>query len=369
MLILAGLVDWINAISQLLFTVVFLLLFLGFNQRLQVFLQSRNISAKLKVLETYALESKQKTIEFLKNNGSQNPESVFNTASEYFVISPVDIEPTDIIRRLETLLRTQETRFEKLVEETLPNTDKFTRSLALTALEISAALNQVYKIVRHYLLLGRKTNNWILIMQLDMLMPTLLRQAKSYRQALDVFLEGKPIGDGAGPLLAFNIVKLSQPTEEISKDTVYYTTSIEERTVYVVKAKGPQSNVGHPGEAVEKLVEKLISNGKEIGLIITVDAALKLEGEETGSIAEGVGAAIGDPGPEKIRIERIAAKYGIPLHAVVIKMGFEEAILEMKKQVVEGVEKAMEVVRELIRKVPKEKAIIIAGIGNTIGIA
>lgn len=366
---MAGLVDWINAISQLLFTIVFLLLFLGFNQRLQVFLQSRNILAKLKILETYALESKQKTIEYLKTNGSQNPEVIFNTASEYFIINPVDIEPTDIIKRLDSLLKTQENRFERLIEEALPNADKITKSLAITSLEISAALNQVYKVVRHYLLLGRKTNNWILIMQLDMLMHTLLRQAKSYRQALDVFLEGKPIGDGAGPLVVFNLVKLSQPIEEISKDTIYYITSIDEKTVYAIKAKGPQSNVGHPGEAVEKLVEKLMSEGKEIGMIITVDAALKLEGEETGSIAEGVGAAIGDPGPEKIRIERIAAKYGIPLHAIVIKMSFEEAILEMKKQISDGVEKALELIKSLIKNVPKEKAIIIAGIGNTVGIS
>lgn len=361
--------DWINAISQLLFTVVFLMLFLGFNQRLQIFLQSRNIAAKLKILETYALESKQKTIEFMRSNGSKNPESVFTTVSEFFMISPVDIEPIDIIKRMESLIRTQEDRLEKLVESELPGSDRVTRSLALTSLEISAALNQVYKMVRHYLFLGRKTNNWILIMQLDMLMPTLLRQAKSYRQALEVFLEGKPIGDGAGPLVAFNLVGLREPVEEISKDTVYYETTIDDRTVYVIKARGPQSNVGHPGEAVEKLVEKLVKDGKEVGLIITVDAALKLEGEETGSVAEGVGAAIGDPGPEKIKIERTASRFGIPLHAIVIKMGLEEAILEMRREIVEGVEKSIELIRELIRRVPRDKPIIIAGIGNTVGIA
>lgn len=366
---MAGLVDWIGAISQLMFIIIFLMLFLGFNQRIQVFIQSRNIAAKLRILETYARESRQRTIEFLKGNGSQSPELLLNKASEYFVISPVDIEPVDIIKRLESLLRTQETRLEALVDEALPDRDRMVRSQALTALAISAALNQVYKIVRHYLLLGRKTNNWILIMQLDMILPTILMQAKSYRQALDVFLEGKPIGDGAGPLVARSLVGLSGPVEELSKETVYYEVSVENRRTYVIKARGPHSNVGHPGEAVERLVDKLISEGKEVGLIITVDAALKLEGEESGSIAEGVGAAIGDPGPEKIRIERVAAKYGIPLYAIIVKMSLEEAILEMRKSIADGAERAIEYIRELIRSVPEGKVVIIAGIGNTIGIA
>jgi hypothetical protein len=52
----------------------------------------------------------------------------------------------------------------------------------------------------------------------------------------------------------------------------------------------------------------------------------------TGTVADGTGVAMGDPGPEKIRIERIAVKYQLPLYAIAIKMGLEEAITALKKE-------------------------------------
>ena len=48
-------------------------------------------------------------------------------------------------------------------------------------------------------------------------------------------------------------------------------------------------------------------------MLIMVDAAGKLEGEDVGEIAEGVGAAIGGPGVEKYKIERAAIENNIPL--------------------------------------------------------
>jgi len=100
-----------------------------------------------------------------------------------------------------------------------------------------------------------------------------------------------------------------------------------------------------------------------------VDAAAKLEGERTGQVAEGVGAAIGDPGPEKYKIEEVATKYKIPLDAVTIKESIEEAVSTMRKEIVEGVEAAVERVKNIIRTRTKEgDVVILAGIGNTIGV-
>ncbi len=365
----SNLANWVSAISQLVFMIIFVLLFLGFNQKFQVYIWSRNIKMKLAILENMANESKRKTIDYIKSLGFSNPEKIVDDIVEFFLIQPVDIEPTDIIRRLENILRTREERIEGIVERMLSGVSKFEQSIVETALEITAALYMVFKIVRHYLLVGQKTNNWILIMQLEMLMPQIMRQAQTYKKALDVFLEGKPIGDGVGPLTAFRLVGLGKEAKEIAKDTVYYEVEVEGRRVYVIKAKGPQSNVGHPGVAVEKLAKELEKNNIKVGMIITVDAALKLEGEETGVIAEGVGAAIGDPGPEKIRIERVASARKIPLYALIVKMSMEEALLEMKKEISEAVDKVVERIKELVKLVPENEAVIVAGIGNTIGIS
>ncbi|MEM1619804.1 MAG: DUF1512 domain-containing protein [Fervidicoccaceae archaeon] len=359
--------DWVTAVSQLVFTLVFLMLLFGFNQRIQVYMWSRSIRSKLAVLEDLARDGKSKVIDFLKSLGADRAEELTNKFIDYFVIEPVDIEPIDIIKRLDHILRVRELRLEEVIREHLRGINESLRSLAYSSLEIVLALHFIFKYVRHLLLTGQKTNNWVLIMQLEMLMPTILRQAQTYRRALDVFMEGKPIGDGIGPLVAFNLVRFAE-RKELVKDTVFSEVELEGRKLYVVKAKGPDSNVGHPGEAVEKLVNMLIQQNQSIGMIITIDAALKLEGEETGSIAEGVGAAIGDPGPEKIRIERVAAAHNIPLHAIVIKMSMEEAVLEISKEIAQAAQSVTERVRELVRRCQPGSSVIIVGIGNTMGI-
>lgn len=365
----SSITDWINAISQLAFLIVFLLLFLGFNQKFQIYISSRNIKLKLGILERMAMESQNKTISFLRNLGLEKPESVVEKGINYFVIEPVNIEPTDIIRRMDVLFSTREERLEGLLQQVLPSASKVDRSIAATALEISSVLTLVYKYVRHLLITGQKTNNWILIMQLEMILPTIIKQAEAYNKALDVFLEGKPIGDGAGPLTVFRLVGPIAEPKEIVKDTVFYETTVEGRKAYLIKASGPESNVGHPGFAVEKLLDKLVrEENKKVGMIITVDAALKLEGEQTGEVAEGAGAAIGDAGPEKIRIERAAASYNIPLHAIIVKMSMEEAIQTMKKEIADAVDKVVERIKELVKLIPEESVVVIAGIGNSAGI-
>ena len=100
-----------------------------------------------------------------------------------------------------------------------------------------------------------------------------------------------------------------------------------------------------------------------------IDAALRLESEKTGEIAVGVGAAIGDPGPEKFKIESVCAKYKIPLYAIIIKESYIEAVTPMNKSIAEAADKAVEYVKKIIREeVPEEGKVIIAGIGNTVGV-
>jgi hypothetical protein len=144
-------------------------------------------------------------------------------------------------------------------------------------------------------------------------------------------------------------------------------TSIEGRKIFALKAEGPGGNVGKPGDALKKVIDSC--DGK-VSLVIMVDAALKFEGENTGEIADGVGAAIGGIGTERFKIEEVAHKYKIPVFAVVIKESLKEAIAPMKKEIYDGVEKAIERVKRVIKEHTKEgDIVIIAGIGNTIGIA
>ncbi len=101
-----------------------------------------------------------------------------------------------------------------------------------------------------------------------------------------------------------------------------------------------------------------------------IDAALTLEGEKTGEIAEGAGAAIGGIGVEKFQIEEVATHYKIPLYAILVKQSLLEAITVMRKEIAEASDKVSTVLTRLIEEKTKEgDDVLVAGIGNTLGVA
>jgi hypothetical protein len=100
-----------------------------------------------------------------------------------------------------------------------------------------------------------------------------------------------------------------------------------------------------------------------------IDAAGKLEGEKSGQVVEGVGAAIGGPPTEKYKIEEVAVRNKIPLDAVIIKESFTEAIKPMHRELANGAKRASEAVKEaILQRTRPGDTVIVAGIGNTIGI-
>ncbi len=356
-----------STIIQLIWIILFILLITGLNQRIQLKIWVLDIRTKLNTIKSLLEEDKAKTRNMLRNLGVEVPDALIERVIDFFTIEPVEIEPTDIIKRMDHLLRTTENSVRKIVSGFLPNLGKHELSLVETSLSIVAALNIVYKVIRHYLLIGERENNFILIMQLEYLMPQVMRIVYTYHEALESFMQGRPIGDGAGPFIVYNLLEKSEvKSRRVIDDTSVIEAYYKGRRLILVKAEGPGSNVGHPGAVINRVVEELKGN---VDLIITIDAALKLEGEETGSIAEGVGAAIGDPGPEKIAIERAASKYNIPLRALVVKMDMKEAITTMKKEIVEACERALNHIERIIEEnTPQNATVIIAGIGNTMGI-
>ncbi|RLG93280.1 DUF1512 domain-containing protein, partial [Candidatus Bathyarchaeota archaeon] len=232
-------------------------------------------------------------------------------------------------------------------------------------LEAALALNYIYKVVRHYYILGKRTLSLYIIMQLQMILPLVMREAEAYASALKAFAYGQPIGDGAGALVAAKLMH-GYEKRKISKDCVAATVPLEGRTAYVIKAEGPGGNVGKPGDAIKTIIEE---NSGKIASIIVVDAALKLEGEKPGAVAEGIGVAIGGPGVEKFKVEESLLKYRIPINAVIIKEDVGDAVSPMRKEIFEAADKAIQRIKRLIHEKTREgDSVIIAGIGNTIGI-
>ncbi|QKQ99717.1 DUF1512 domain-containing protein [Metallosphaera tengchongensis] len=341
--------------------------FPGVQQKTQIMFLSRDVEQKLQMIEGFLKDSRGLTEKLLKDKGFSDPKAFIDRVIDRFVIDPVSVEPTDIINRMKLLMRSNEDAVREMITTVSPNIDPMTRSQIEISAEVVNALNLIYKVIRHYLIMAKKLNSIMIMYQLQMVAPIYVKYAEAYAKAQKVFLQGIPIGDGLGPLVASRFLMKADQKFTVSKDTVAGTLEFEGRKLIIVKAEGPMATVGTPGEGVQNVIER--ENGR-ISRIITVDAALKLEGEETGSVAEGMGVAMGDPGPEKIAIERVAVKYGIPIDAVIVKMSMEEAITEMRKEVYQAADKAIEFVKRIILERTKPgSTVVLVGVGNTAGIA
>ncbi|MEA1904336.1 MAG: DUF1512 domain-containing protein [Candidatus Hadarchaeota archaeon] len=282
---------------------------------------------------------------------------------EFFAIAPVSDDPAGVLHRLEHVLDVRKKRFEDIVKRLAPKSDSETAANLEMTLEGAMASHLIYKIVRHLMLFAEKTRSTQLVMLIQMQLPILKEYAKAYLNATQAFARGKSIGDGAGALVAAKLAGDGK-WHESTNDTVYTETELDGRKVFVVKAKGPGGRVGKPGELIKKLIKR-----RKVSRIIMIDAALKLEGEQSGEIVEGVGAAIGGPPTEKYKIEQITTKKGIPVDALIIKEAFKEAITPLNSRIAKAVDATVEKAKESIRKHTKKgDTVIIGGIGNTIGI-
>jgi len=353
-------------ILNLLFYVVFIV-FLFYGQRIQLYVMLREVEGSLHKLRFIKDEGRKTAIETMKEIGKPqtDPTARIDRFLEYFTISPQNLDPAGVVWKLEHIIDVRDVRLKDEVKMMAPSADETQTNNLENTLEAAMALNYIYKVIRHFYLLGKKTLSLYIIMQIQMLLPLIMREAEAYASALKAFSFGQPIGDGAGALVAGRIMH-GYKTKKLPKDCVVATVPIEGRTAYVIKAEGPGGNVGKPGDAIEAVIKE---NKGKIASVIMIDAAGKLEGEVVGEIAEGTGAAIGGPGVDQFKIEESILKYHIPINALVIKEDIGDAVSPMRKEIIDSIDKAIERVKQVILERTKEgDKVVIAGIGNSIGI-
>lgn len=356
----------ISWILNLLFYVVFVV-FLFYGQRIQLYVMLREVEGSLYKLRFIKDEGRKTAIETMKEIGKPqtDPTARIDRFLEYFTISPQNLDPAGVVWKLEHIIDVRDVRLKDEVKMMAPSADETQTNNLENTLEAAMALNYIYKVIRHFYLLGKKTLSLYIIMQIQMLLPLIMREAEAYASALKAFSFGQPIGDGAGALVAGRIMH-GYKTKKLPKDCVVATVPIEGRTAYVIKAEGPGGNVGKPGDAIEAVIKE---NKGKIASVIMIDAAGKLEGEIVGEIAEGIGAAIGGPGVDQFKIEESILKYHIPINALVIKEDIGDAVSPMRKEIIDSIDKAIERVKQVILERTKEgDKVVIAGIGNSIGI-
>jgi hypothetical protein len=357
----------IGAIIQAIFSLAFFA-YLMYAQRIQGMTMLRQIEVSLRKVKSLRDEGKKIAIQAINEVGKpeKDPTPQVERFMDHFMIPPVDMDPAGVVQKLGSIINVREFTFMKEVEKMAPNASKVELNNLENLLEVGLTLNLFYKIIRHYYLMGKKTMNIYVIMQIHMILPQLIHLIDAYSAALQAFRDGIPIGDTVGPIVAAKILNGAE-VREIAHEMAAGEVEYEGRRVIVTKAWGPGGSVGKPGDAIQNLLDE--EQGK-VKMLITVDAAGKLEGEEPGEIAEGVGAAIGGPGVEKYKIEKAATEYEVPMYAVAIKQGTEHVVAPLVEELMDATDEAVSSVKGLILDYSEEgDTVIVAGIGNTVGVA
>lgn len=359
-------VDLSNLVT--IITYGFFFVFILYGQRIQFYVAEQSVTRSLKKLSLMKDTAAKQTVDYFTTAGkaAQGVGERLGQLFEYVTIPPVSLDPNGLVSKLEHVTKTGEDRVRAEVQTLIGTDDPVKVSVGANLVEISSALNIIHKVVRHYYLSAKKTSSYITIFQLQMVLPQIMEQANALAKATETFKLAQPIGDGVGPMLASRLIN-GAPVQKIARDTVVAKTEYNGRTLYVLKAEGPMGYVGEPHVAIQRLIE---DQAVSLNLIVMVDAAQKFEGEQSGEIAQGVGAAIGGLGVEKFDIEEISAKHNIPIYAVLIKQGDVETLTAMRKELADAVDKAVAVVKRVVDERTKEgDKVLVAGIGNTLGIA
>ena len=317
-------------------------------------------------LEEMVEQTKKSLIKICNEKGmpDKDPSESLENFLEFFVVTPVDLDPNGIMRKYERILSLGEERFKRMAQVLAPKADEEWRSNIVMTLKAILSINGVAKMVRHNLELAKKTGNLQILLMLQMNLPMIMRIVKAQYDGSHAFSEGKPVGDGLGPLVAGELLK-GLPMQDLHKmdDMVVSEIQINKRNVIVTRAEGPGARLGKIGKVVTSIIKE-----RNIKRVITVDASAKLEGEKTGTVAEGIGVVIGGPGVDKWMIEEELLKEDLQVDAVIVKMSPEEAISPMTEDILKSSEKAVNVVKNAVLESEEGSDVLVVGVGNSCGI-
>ena len=351
---------------MMLIWIIPIIIFIFYGQRIQLQITSSVIKKSLKKLEKHRNESKTELIEYIKNNlkPKKDPASTIDKFLDYFTIMPVDMDPNGIVAKVRHFVRSREDYTREHVRSLSPEMSNYELTKVQNLLDIATTLQLIHKIINHLFLTAKKQKNYPLIVPLQMMLPFVMEEADALAKAIPAFKQGQPIGDGIGPMVVGKMM-LNTEKQTVAFETVLSQTEYDGRKLLLMKADGPSASVGRPGDGIESIISK-----QKLDAIIMIDASLKLEGEESATIAHGFGAAIGGIGTERFQIEEVATKHKIPVFAIVIKESIKEAITLMTKKIADKAEETRSQLYEMIKENTKSgQSILVIGVGNTLGVS
>jgi len=360
---------WVGEDIDTLMMLIWILpviIFVFYGQRIQLLISSNEIKKDIRKLEEYTASTKKDFLNYVKNNltSKTDPSKRLDSFFDYFTIMPVDMDPNGIISKINHLVRSREDFIRLQINGMFSDLPSVELSKLQNLLEIVTTLQLFYKHTRHLYLTAKKQKNFPLILPLQMMIPFIMEEAVALKDAMPAIKKGQPIGDSIGPMIVGQMM-LDTTKELAAFETVWSKTTFENRDLFLLKAEGPNATVGRPGDGFEKII-----SNKKPDLVIMIDASLKLEGEDSASIAKGFGAAIGGIGTERFKIEEIATNHQIPILALVVKQSIHEAITLMTQEIADKANTVRDELYDMIRdNTTSGQTILVIGVGNTIGVS
>ncbi len=351
--------------SSLIGNIVWILLFvvmIFFYPKLMVTQMIWKLEHIAQLLEGFTVNAKRIVISKITKKPTKEMKEAVSNFLEFFAIEPIALDPYGIVKKIEHVYNLSEKRFRYFVKSVSGKANSEEQANLVMGLSGATSLHQISKVVRHFVETIKKTKNLYLGLALQTQLPMIERISRALFKGTEALTNGWAIGDGIGSLTAAHMIGDSK-IKEVDEETLLTSKKIKGKNVLLIKAKGPGGRLGKLGKVVERLVKK-----QKIAKIITIDAAGKLEGEKTGSIAEGIGVAIGGIGVDRAYIENISTTKEIPLDTVVVKMSNEEAIMPMKLEVLNSIPKVTKLVEDNIARTREKGKIIVVGVGNTSGV-
>ena len=157
--------DIIGWIVQIVF-LGFFVVFMFYGQRFQMMVMLREVETHLRRLKLIRDDGRKKAMETIKEIGKPagDPTDRIDQFLEYIAIEPQSMDPSGIVWKLEHVLDVRDVRFKDEVKLMAPEADETQINNLENTLEAAMALNMIYKVIRHFYLLGKKTLSLYIIM-------------------------------------------------------------------------------------------------------------------------------------------------------------------------------------------------------------
>ncbi len=353
--------------GQSILMAVSFLLYFGFcmfciyQREIMLRVELRKVRKSLREISNMVKETRSMVISGFDDKLTDEEKSEgFEKVMDYFVIAPIETDPSGVMSRLEYLLDTGDETLESLVEPLSPDGDLERLQNLKQMFREAIVLNRVFKMVREIYLSSKKSKSLEIMMQTTMNLSIFVREAKIHFKAVKAYVDAQPIGEGIGPLVASKLMRGSPL--EIVNDVVVSERKRKGRDLLIVKPKGPGARSRNLG----KVVEAKIREEEKVAGVVIITAQVKLEGEKSVIITPATGVAFVSE-PDKYRLEELAAQIKIPLISLIVKMSNEEYFTKMSEEIRGAVPKIMEKFEEITEGWGEGK-IVVLGSGNTMAI-